>query len=361
MSQIWTGRLWRCEVWFAAVGRQRKHNKHLPRRVYQRRGKYYFAHADGRWLPLGDDYGTALRAYAEIVGEQPIGTLSVLFDRYAREIIPGKAPRTQKDQLAQLELLRIAFGHLKPLELMPRLVIRYRNARGQKSKTQANQELSLLSHICTTAVEWEVMESNPCRDVKKFKLAPRDHYVADNDFRIMRTIAGPKLRVLMDLIVQTGQREGDILGLRWDQKERAGIRFEQGKTGKVLIVQWTKALRKTWAQAMQLEPRGDYLVMTEDGTPYTTDGFQSLWRRARAKAIEAGFKQAFAFNDLRAKSASDDDLARSSKRLGHADTKITDRVYMRKPRVVPALNIGRTQLFRTLGVQKPRKKVGETR
>lgn len=334
------------------MGRKRKHNKHLPRRVYQRRGKYYFAHIDGPWEPLGDDYGTALRAYAAIVGEQPIGTLSDLFDRYAREIIPNKAPRTQKDQLAQLELLRIAFGHLKPSELMPRLVVRYRNARGQKSKTQANQELSLLSHIGTTAVEWEIMESNPCRDVKKFKLAPRDRYVEDNEFRIMRTIAGPKLRVLMDLIVQTGQREGDILSLRWDQKERAGIRFQQGKTGKVLIVKWTRALRKTWAQAMQLEPRGDYVVMTEDGTPYTTDGFQSLWRRTRDKAIEKGFKGSFAFNDLRAKSASDDELARSSKRLGHADTKITERVYMRKPRVVSALNIGRGQLFRTLAVKK---------
>jgi integrase len=338
------------------VGRQRKHNKHLPRRVYQRRGKYYYAHPDGEWLPLGDDYGSALRAYAEIVGEQPIGTLSDLFDRYAREIIPGKALRTQKDQTAQLELLRTAFGKLKPFELQPRLVIRYRNARGQKSKTQANQELSLLSHICTTAVEWEVMESNPCRDVKKFKLAPRDVYVEDKDFRIMRTLAGPKLRVLMDLIVQTGQREGDILALRWDQKVREGIRFEQGKTGKVLIVKWTKALRKTWSQALQLEPRGEYLVMTEDGTPYTTDGFQSLWRRARDRATEAGFKRTFAFNDLRAKSASDDELARASKRLGHADTKITDRVYMRKPRVVPALNIGRGELFRTLAVKKAGKK-----
>jgi integrase len=343
------------------VGRKRKHNKHLPRRVYVRRGKYYFAQPDGPWVPLGDDYGSALRAYAELVGEQPIGTLSDLFDRYAREIIPGKAPRTRKDQLAQLELLRIAFGHLKPSELIPRLVIRYRNARGQKSKTQANQELSLLSHACTTAVEWEVMESNPCRDVKKFKLAARDRYVEDQEFRIMRTIAGAKLRVLMDLIVQTGQREGDILALRWDQKERAGIRFQQGKTGKILIVQWTAALRKTWAQAAQLEPKGDFLVMNEDGKPYTTDGFQSLWRRARTKAIAAGFKRPFAFNDLRAKSASDDDLERSSKRLGHADTKITDRVYMRKPRVVTALNIGRGELFKTLAVSKPRKTSGETR
>lgn len=327
------------------MGRTRTHNKHLPRRVYQRRGKYYFAHPDGRWIPLGADYGTALRAYADVIGERRINTLSDLFDRYAAEILPGKAPRTQRDQTAQLELLRTAFGHLKPEELTPRLVIRYRNARGQKSQTQANQELALLSHICVTAVEWEAMRSNPCRDVKKFRLAPRDHYVEDGDYRLMRASAGPRLRVLMDLALLTGQREGDLLALRWEQIEKDGIRFRQSKTGKALIVGWSKDLRRVIAQARQIKPRGETVIGTQDGAAYTIDGFQSLWRRTRNRAKEAGLMRPFPFNDLRAKSASDDALAAASERLGHADAKITERVYRRAPRKVKPLNIGQADLF----------------
>jgi integrase len=342
------------------VGRTRTHNRHLPRRVYQRRGKYYFAHPDGRWIPLGDEYGAALRAYSEVIGQQPIGSLSDLFDRYAVEILPKKAPRTQRDQFAQLELLRGAFGQLKPHELTPRMVIRYRNARGQKSQTQANQELALLSHICVTAVEWEALESNPCRDVKKFKLEPRDRYVEHADFTAMRASAGPRLRVLMDLALITGQREGDLLSLRWEQIEKDGIRFKQGKTGKALIVTWSSDLRKVVARARQIEPRGETVVATSEGKQYSTDAFQSLWQRARARAKKAGFERTFPFNDLRAKSASDDGLALASQRLGHSDTKITERVYRRAPRKVQPLNIGRADLFGHRKESKGRKRKAQT-
>ena len=294
---------------------------------------------------MGDDYGSALRKLADVVGERQIGTLSDLFDRYLLEVIPGKAPRTQRDQTKQLELLRTAFGHLKPHDLSPRLVIRYRNAAGQRSQAQANQELALLSHACVTAVEWEVLESNPCRDVKKFKLEQRDHYVEDRDYLAMRAAAGDRLRVLMDLALLTGQREGDLLSLRWEQSEKEGIRFKQGKTGRTLIVAWSAELRRVIARARQIQPQGETVISTQDGQPYTVDGFQSLWRRARDRAKQSGLQRPFRFHDLRAKSASDDALMAASARLGHADTKITDRVYMRAPRRVKPLNFGRPTIF----------------
>lgn len=339
------------------MGRKRKYNKNLPSRVYQRRGKFYFARPDGKWIPLGPDYGTALRTYVEVVEAPPIGSISDLLSRYAIEILPKKAPRTQKDQTAQLELLRTAFGSLRPGELSPRLVIRYRNARGQKSHTQANHELALLSHICVTAIEWEVMESNPCRDVARFKLKPREHYVEDEDYRRMRAAAGVRLQVLMDLALLTGQREGDLLALRWEQVEKDGIHFRQGKTGKRLIVGWSKALRRVTAMARKIKPAGEHVVSTIDGKQYTTDGFQSLWRRARDKAKESGLERPFPFNDLRAKSASDDALAAASARLGHADSKITQRVYRRAPSKVRPLDIGRRKVLDGKKPRNPRKKV----
>lgn len=327
------------------MGRKRTTNKHLPRRVYQRRGKFYFAHPGGQWVPLGDEYGAALRAYSALIGERRIGTLADLFDRYAVDVLPSKAPRTQKDQNKHLELLRTAFGHLKPSELSAKLVGRYRNARGQNSQTQANQELALIAHICVKAVEWEVMEFNPCRDVKKFKLKPRHHYVDDKNYGAMRKAAGPRLRIMMDLALLTGQREGDLMALRWTEVAKDGIHFHQGKTGKRLVVEWSKDLRMVIARARQIEPRGDTVIATTEGKQYTTHAFQSLWQRTRARALEDGLKEPFPFNDLRAKSASDDALLAASERLGHADAKITQRVYRRAPSKVKPLNIGRANLF----------------
>lgn len=309
-----------------------------------RRGVYYFVDSQGNWISLGGEYGAALRHYAELIGQQHAGNLGALFDRYLAEIIPGKAPRTQRDQQKQLELLRSAFGHLAPAELSAKLIIRYRNARGQKSQTQTNQELALLSHICTMAVEWEVMEHNPCRDVRKFRLKPRGHYIEDEDYRQMYKAAGKRLRVLMDLALLTGQREGDLLALRWQNVTDEGLKFAQGKTGKVLIVTWSAELRKVIARARQITPQGECVVSTQHGAPYSIDGFQSLWRRAKARAALA---RPFHFHDLRAKSASDDALTASSERLGHADSRITQRVYMRAPRRVKPLNIGHTAKYWT--------------
>lgn len=71
--------------------------------------------------------------------------------------------------------------------------------------------------------------------------------------------------------------------------------------------------------------------------------FSSAWRRVidRAKAHGEGSGAAFRFHDLRAKSASDDSLAAASLRLGHADARITQRVYRRAPARVKPLDIGR--------------------
>lgn len=325
------------------MGRRRKHDRHLPQRVYVRRGVHYYAHPDGRWQRLGRDLATALARYSAIAGPHAVHTMADLLDRYLIEVLPKKAPRTRLDQARQIPRLRAAFGHLVPGDLTTRLVIRYRNLRAQRSKTQANQELALLSHVCAMAVEWEVIERNPCRDVKKYRMPPRDHYVTDADYRAVYAQASPRLRAFMDLALLTGQREGDLRTLTWEQVGKEGIEFRQGKTGKKLIVTWSPALRTVIARARRIRPQGPAVISTRAGRAYNQSAFSSLWHRVtrRATAHGDGSGAAFRFHDLRAKSASDDSLAAASARLGHADARITQRVYRRAPDRVKPLDIGR--------------------
>lgn len=328
------------------MGRHRQHDRHLPERVYVRRGAYYYATPAGPWEPLGRDLATALAKYSSFV--TPAGaprTFADVLDRYLLEVIPGKAPRTQADQRRQMPALRAAFGHLMPDQVTARLVMRFRNARAQQiSKPQVNQELALLSHACSTAIEWDAMESNPCRDVRKFSLPPRDHYVTDVDYRRVHAVAEDRLRVFMELALLTGQREGDLRALTWEQVTADGIEFTQGKTGKRLIVTWSKALRATITRARRIKPVGPTVVSTRHGLPYNQNAFSSLWRRAidrASKAKQEPLQRPFRFHDLRAKSASDDSLTAASERLGHADARITQRVYRRAPARVAPLDIGR--------------------
>lgn len=61
-------------------------------------------------------------------------------DRFAREVIPAKAPPTQLDYRKQPPLLRAVFGEVPPAEITPTHVFEYRNTRALQSVVQANRE-----------------------------------------------------------------------------------------------------------------------------------------------------------------------------------------------------------------------------
>ena len=93
------------------MGRKRKHDKHLPQRMYCRRGCYYFVNPAGRWLNLGHDYTVAIAEYGRMTGPgPPCVTLQDVIDRYRIHILPSKAKHTQEDQTRQLTKLGKVFG-----------------------------------------------------------------------------------------------------------------------------------------------------------------------------------------------------------------------------------------------------------
>ncbi len=61
--------------------------------------------------------------------------LGQLFDRYEREIIPGKAPKTQSYNLLCLKQMHKAIG-----AVTPKIIAQYRD--GRTAKVRANREIS---------------------------------------------------------------------------------------------------------------------------------------------------------------------------------------------------------------------------
>jgi len=68
-------------------------------------------------------------------------------------------------------------------------------------------------------------------------------------------------------------------------------------------------------------------------------GWDSMWQRFMSRLLaETKVSQRFTEHDLRGKVGSDaDSLQRARQLLGHADSKITERVYRRKPEIVRPL------------------------
>ena len=324
------------------MGRLRKNDKHLPRRVYIRHGAYYFVDHIGKWHRLGASLGEMYRALAEHVEESQIIVMDDLLARYLRDVVPQKAERTQVDNRAQIARLRCVFGHMRPSEITAPDICAFRDKRGAQYPTAANRELEVLAHALQRGVEWGALKFNPCREVRKLKLPRRNRYVADWEFAVVHSIASPRMKVAMDLALLTGLRRGDLLSLTRDDLTDDGILIRPAKTehssGKVLLIEWSDELRAVIAAAKKLRPQvRRHVIANMQGKPYTPTGFGSVWRTLMLKALkETELQEPFRFNDLRAKSASDDSLAAATERLGHTDVRTTKEFYRRRPvRVQP--------------------------
>lgn len=320
------------------MGRPRKHNRDLPRRVYLRHGAYYFTDPTGRMHHLGRTLPDMYRALASHLGPGDVTPRRIrdLVLRYRLEILPGKAPHTQVDHARYLTMIEEVHGAMRPQDLEP-VHIRQFIDRLASRRTRANRCLEVYKHLLGRAVEWGALRVNPAREVSKFKLPKRRRYVTNEDFAAVYARAEPMIQCAMDLAVLTALRRADLMKLTRDHLTEAGIELETGKTGKRLIITWTDELRAVVDRAKALRPHvRRHLIANRRGQGYTPDGFSSQFRKLLV-AVYPVKADRWRWNDIRAKSASDDTLEAATARLGHASSATTVKHYRRAPEKVSPL------------------------
>ncbi|WP_175658358.1 tyrosine-type recombinase/integrase [Burkholderia vietnamiensis] len=330
------------------MGRKPTKNLHLPPRLRLKqtsRGKTYYYYDMGgkprRWKALGGDFVEALRLYADLEQGDRTARALVTFrhvaERYLVEVLPKKAPETQRTNLLQLEKLYSFFDSPPaPLDdIKPIHVRKYLDWRSE-SPVSANREIALFSHIFNKAREWGATDRpNPCVGVRKHRETGRDIYIDDSLYRAVWEKADLPLREAMDLAYLTGQRPADVLKL--DERDiREGVVFvRQNKTRvqlRIEIVGELAALLERMATRKATHnPRSTRLVVDEQGQPLGRAALRFRFDRARDAAGIA--KSEFQFRDLRAKAGTDkenvSDLRGAQSLLGHGSVLMTEH-YVRK-------------------------------
>lgn len=323
-------------------GRPRNQGKHLPKRMYERSGSYYFVDHEGKWINLGREYGRAIEKYNRL-NDDPVEvhTIGDLIERYMREVSPTKAPSTHKSNQKHAKYLRAAFGRIQPSDLTARAIYQYMDAR--KATVSANRELAMLSHMFTKAIRWGVADSNPCLRIERHPEKPRDRYIEDWEYQAFRKFVPAQLAAYMDLKLLTGLRQGDMLALKIDQLKDDGIHVLVSKTKRQIIIRWSDHLRVAAEAVIATKTtypakESPYLFCTRRGEQYTSDGFRTIWQRWMVNALKQGvLKERFREHDLRAKTGSDADLAHAVSLLAHLDRKTTQKHYRRKAEIVEPL------------------------
>lgn len=342
-------------------------NRGLPARWRTLHGAFYYnvppgleAAWDGKQLfRLGKTLPEAYAVWAEKLkpANDTAANIGALLDRYALQVVPTKAPKTQASNIAAIPRLKAVFGAMPLNALEPQHVYRYVDKR--QAKVAAHREIEVLSHAFTKAVQWGYIKKHPFKgEVRLEGETPRTRYV--EDWEVIEALSLPAVRKkgsvtaitsYIRIKLLTGLRRGDLLRLRVTALKDDGVHVTPhktaGSTGKTLIYTWTPELRAAVDMAKAARPvdispwlfcnrRGQCYLDERTGEAY---GWRSMWQRFLQRVMtETNVKTPFTEHDLRAKCASDaETLEHAQMLLAHADAATTKRVYRRRPERVRPL------------------------
>jgi len=226
-------------------------------------GAYYYRVPPGlehQWdgkkqFRLGVSLPEAYRTWAdrmELRGDE-LNTISQLLDRYAIEVLPHKAPKTQLEQTRGLERLIAVFGAMPIKSFKPTHAYQYRDRRSKTAPTAAKRELEILSHSFTKAIEWGATDYHPMIEGKfrKIHQPPRNRYVEDWEVIEALSLSSTRrfgsvdmVKAYIKLKLLTGLRRSDLLLLRTTDLQDDGIHVTPSKTakssGKSTIYLWAQ-------------------------------------------------------------------------------------------------------------------------
>lgn len=227
--------------------------------------------------------------------------LSDLIDRYLREVTPGKrGAGPEESRLRALQRRPIA--QIKMAALSSTHIASYRDERlKQVSAGTVNKELNHLAHVIETGRrEWGIqLPENPVRMVRR----PSPPKARDRRFRpgeevrlrqAMQDARNPFLAPVVDLAIETGMRQGEVVGLLWqhiDLKHRVA-HLPLTKNGEARSVPLSSKAREVLAA---LKPAD---VDTPTGPVFAGLTGEAV-KRAFIRACDRASLDDFHFHDLR--------------------------------------------------------------
>lgn len=308
--------------------RPRKKDRHLPACMYHKHGAYYLVRK-GKWERLGEDYQASLLEYARKTSQANTGGMAALIDKALKHHVKIKklAPSTVAQYEIAAERLKDIFAEFEPEQVLPKHIAAVKvDLAG--TPNMCNRILSFARVVFGYALEWGMIDSNPCVGIKRHEEARRDRYITDAEFAAILSVCSPYIRNILEMAYLTGQRISDVISIHLSDISEEGIAFDQQKTGAKLIVAMTPDLEEVIAKAKALPRKVRTLTLfcARAGKPVT---YPTI-KMAFAKARKAAGVTDVTIHDIRAKSLTDADKeGKNAQALGgHTDPRMTAR-YLR--------------------------------
>jgi integrase len=217
-------------------------------------------------------------------------------------------------------------------------------SKGRKPATN-NKTLNILKHAFRKAVEWDMVEEEVLKRIRKVKLlrdeGMRLRYLSIEECQGLINACDCHLKPIVITALNTGMRRGEILNLKWDNVDlkHGFILLDKTKNGDRREIPINETLRMTFQSVMRRLDIPQVFHDLKKGKPYKAvrHSFSSACKRA-------GITD-FHFHDLRHTFASHlvmagVDITTVSKLLGHKSLKMTLRyAHLTPAHMAKAVNI----------------------
>lgn len=351
--------------------KRKSSNAKLPPYVMCRSGRYYLepkgdlVHRYGgrKSIPLGKTFTEMYMRYVELSRDCRLSKygsfnqMNELLDRYVLEVTPKKAESGQKREINRLMFLKEVFGEMHPASVTTLDIYEFIDWRTEVAPIGVNRDLSLLSSVFKKGVRWGAVKASPMIDIERNRESPRERYVTHEEYVAFREYAlkrNPVIAWYMDFKYLCGLRAIDIRSLEQSQFTEEGIALKISKNQTNRLIAWTPIFRQVTENLITAcgrelrDERGNivrprltsgYVLFTHEGTPYTADGWRSVFYRLMRNAVEDGvLVQPFCDHDIRAKAGSDHESVEAARKfLAHLSNGITMKHYRRKAEIIQPL------------------------
>lgn len=289
-------------------------------RVTAKGGRYYYIEdleernpRTGRplqkWHPLSrvDEGEAELLAQLARFKGQPLerGNLPALLKAFLPVHVRGLTLGVRKEHERMYGVIGKAFADFDVAEVDPGDVLDFLQenfAEKLTARRAYKARLSTFFSWCVLNKARTGLQINPCREIRLPQPPRRRGHMNAAAWWKMHAALEPAGRAFLELTYYTRQRPTEIRLLRESQILADRIRFTPTKTARssgeeVEVVrsphidralEQLRALRAERLKRRKVVPideqRDPFLLVSEDGAPFTKSGLNSLWRRARTAA-----------------------------------------------------------------------------
>ena len=266
----------------------------------------------------------------EVAGEDK--SFRDLMDKYMEEHSKPKKKAWKRDEVS-LSHLNPFFGEYDLIEITPSIISDYKNRRLKERAAPAslNRELSLCKHAFNLAYkEWDWVREKPfCKVKMERENNERGRILGHEEEMRLLEVSPPWLKEIITFALNTGCREGEILGLTWQDFDlsKKVVVIRQSKTGYTKTIPLTPTLYELLKTKNKVRHLHHSLVFPSDnGTRFTASNLGRAFLAALKKAKVENFR----FHDLRHSFASrlaqsGVDLYLIQRLLGHREPRMVQR------------------------------------